>query len=438
MRYNRIDPVMEPHFCCRAVDMMQTLQELYESLLREALSGQNQAGGVNSWPEGEIDLHHLDCLLHPDEHPPVWRLAACTCSADTREQCCRVCPFDALATDEQGNAAVNAERCTGCGTCVEFCPANVLAGRLDVLPVLELLRTSKDPVYAMIAPAFISQFSEQVTPGKLRSAFKHVGFAGMIEVALLADILTLKEAFEFDRYIQTEDDFVLTSCCCPIWIGMIRKNYSRLASHIPPSVSPMVACGRAIKQLYPTARTVFIGPCIAKKAEAREPDVKDAVDQVLTFQEIRDIFEAAHIDPADCEEDLRDHSSAAGRKYARIRGVSEAVQATLNRIRPGRPIPLKAGQGDGIPSCKILLAQISQGNLNANYIEGMGCVGGCVGGPKALIDKDAGMKAVDRYCREAVYATPIDNPYVIELLRRLGFETAEDLLTGDNLFIRRF
>jgi iron only hydrogenase large subunit-like protein len=429
----------------KKVVRMQTFRELYQKLLRQA-AAREQPGDIKEQAEvasvkkdlPDFDPHHLDCLLNPDQHPPVWRLGLCTCPDGTRAECYKICPFDALQHDGQGNAQVDQETCTGCGACIEFCPQKILAGRIDVMPVLEMLRKGDAPVYALIAPAFISQFSDQVTPGKLRSAFKRIGFAGMIEVALFADILTLKEAFEFDRYILKEDDFLLTSCCCPIWIGMIRKSYHQLISHIPPSVSPMIACGRAIRKLVPGAKTVFIGPCIAKKAEAREPDIRDAIDHVLTFQEIWDIFQAASINPADYEEDLRDHSSAAGRKYARTSGVSEAVQAALNRIRPGRPIPLQAMQGDGVPSCKVLLGQITGGGRSANYIEGMGCIGGCVGGPKSLIDKETGKRSVDRYSHEARYETPIDNPYVVELLHRLGFDTAEELLEGDNLFIRRF
>ena len=186
-----------------------------------------------------------------------------------------------------------------------------------------------------------------VTAGKLRTAFKLAGFYGMIEVALFADILTLKEALEFDRSIHTDKDYMLTSCCCPIWVVMIKKIYHELIPHMPPSVSPMVACGRAIKRIHPEAVTVFIGPCVAKKAEAREADISDAVDYVLTFQEISDVFQKMSIDPSALPEDMRDHSSRGGRIYARTGGVSEAVQDTLNRLKPERNIKLKAIQADG-------------------------------------------------------------------------------------------
>ena len=186
-----------------------------------------------------------------------------------------------------------------------------LTASRDILPALKAVRDKEKLAYALVAPAFLGQFSEDVTPGKLRNAFKALGFDGMVEVALFADILTLKEALEFDKNILHDGDYQLTSCCCPVWIAMIRKIYRDLMPHVPGAVSPMIACGRVIKKLHPEAVTVFIGPCIAKKSEAREPDLAGAVDYVLTFQEIRDVFEAADIDPCVLPESEKDHSSRA-------------------------------------------------------------------------------------------------------------------------------
>jgi iron only hydrogenase large subunit-like protein len=408
---------------------MIPFEELYKQKARAALCGNEE----DILGKDEFKPHHLDCLLNPQKYAPVIRVEDCGCGAD---ECIKVCHFDAIRKDEKGNAVVLKEECTGCGACIDACrQKNLIAGK-DVLPVLELLQKNDAPVYAMIAPAFISQFSPDTSPGHLRSAFKKLGFAGMIEVALFADILTLKEALEFDNAIQEDSDFILTSCCCPIWIGMIRKVYALLAGHIPPSVSPMIACGRSIKKLYPEAKTVFIGPCLAKKAEAREADIAGAADHVLTFEEIRDVFEIAGIDPEKCPEDLRDHSSLSGRIYARTGGVSRAVRDTLSRLVPDREIPLRALQADGVPALKALLNDVKDGNVAANFIEGMGCVGGCVGGPRVLIPREEGEKQVEAYGEAATYKTPADNPYVIELLARLGFGTIESLTQGDHMFTR--
>ncbi len=296
---------------------------------------------------------------------------------------------------------------------------------------------SKQLAFAMIAPAFLGQFSENVTPGKLRNAFKALGFSGMVEVALFADILTLKEAVEFDRHIQSDNDFLLTSCCCPIWISMLRKMHPELMSHVPASVSPMVACGRVIKKIHPDAVTVFVGPCIAKKTEAKEPDISDAVDYVLTFQEMQDIFNKANIRPEDYPESHKDHSSRAGRIYAHTGGVSEAVQKTVEQLNPHRKISIKPRQADGVPACRAMIEEIKSGHLLGNFYEGMGCVGGCVGGPKAILDKKLGRKNVEVYGDAATYATPLENPYVKELLHRIGIHSTDELIQS-TLFTRHF
>lgn len=133
-----------------------------------------------------------------------------------------------------------------------------------------MLKNKEVPVYATVAPAIVGQFGEKVSMGKLRTALKLMGFKDMIEVALFADILTIREAFEFNHLVKNEEDFFLTSCCCPIWFNMIKKSYPDIYGHLSPSVSPMIASGRILKKLYKNAKVVFIGPCIAKKPRAKK------------------------------------------------------------------------------------------------------------------------------------------------------------------------
>lgn len=412
---------------------MNSFLTLYKRMMQDAVNNkQGNTGDIEN-----VNRHHLDCLLNPRSYPPVVRLGECSCGGEQESDCSKVCFFNAISKDEQGNVVISTENCVGCEECINKCKHNNLTQIKEVVPIFELINEGHK-VFAMIAPVYVSQFKKDVSPGKLRSAFKALGFSGMIEVALFADILTLKEALEFDRAIKHDDDYLLTSCCCPMWIAMIKRVYTTLVPHLPPSVSPMAACGKAIKALYPDAKTVFIGPCLAKKAEAREKDIAGAVDYVLTFEETRDIFEAADIDPAELDEDLRDHSSGAGRVYARTGGVSEAVKNTLDRLRPDRDIKLRSSQADGVPACKALLKEILAGEIKANFIEGMGCKGGCIGGPRVLIDKDEALPVVNEYAKEAQFVTPVDNPFVLELLQRLGFDTIDSLLEGENMFTRDF
>ncbi len=412
---------------------MKTFEELYYEVLIRTLK-EKDTGFLEKLEL--YDTHQLDCLLHPEKHPVIWQSGDCCCGDDPH--CVKVCPFHAIHPGEAGKLIIDEEQCAGCSICIQECRAKRLSGSKDVIAALQAIRSHKGLVYALVAPAFLGQFSSEVTPGKLRSALKQAGFDGMIEVALFADILTLKEALEFDKNIVTEKDYQLTSCCCPMWIAMIRKIYKDLMPHVPPAVSPMIASGRAIKVLHPDALTIFIGPCLAKKAEAREKDIADAVDFVLTFQEVQDIFQVMDIDPARMEESEKDHSSRSGRIYAHTGGVSEAVSDTLHRINPNRKITIHTQKADGVPACKAMINDLLSGNTTANFFEGMGCVGGCVGGPRVLIPHEIGRAHVEKYGDEAPYKTPIDNPYVIELLHRLGLDTIESLLEKSDIFTRNF
>lgn len=415
---------------------MTAFSELYKKLVSETIYGSEIDKPEKSNME-HYNNNQLDCLLRPEKHPLVWNIGDCNCSPEQQGTCQKSCPFDAILPDREGGIKIS-EQCAGCSYCIDHCPAQKLTASRDIIPTLKAIRNNSGLSYALVAPAFLGQFNKEVTPGKLRTALKQTGFDGMVEVSLFADILTLKESLEFNRSINKETDYQLTSCCCPIWIAMIRKIYNDLMPHVPGSVSPMIASGRTIKHLHPDAVTVFIGPCIAKKAEAKESDLVGAIDYVLTFQEVRDIFEAMDIDPLKMEESDKDHSSRAGRIYARTGGVSEAVKSAVIRLNPKQPFPVRAQQADGVPACKAMINEIIAGNTNANFYEGMGCIGGCVGGPKSIIDRSQGRDNVNEYGDSATYKTPIDNPYVIELLHYLGFDTVESLLEESEIFTRYF
>ena len=409
---------------------MKTFEELYRDLLERKVSLEEPL------PDG-YDPYHLDCLLHPEKYAPVLPVSTCEQCAYDRA-CQNSCIFDAIERDASGKLWINPSLCVGCEACIEACKDHHIVAGKDVLPAMKAVREAKGPVYMMIAPAFLGQFGEDVTPGKLRTAFKALGFTGMVEVALFADILTLKEALEFDSHVKQKGDYQLTSCCCPVWIAMIRKSYHELMPHVPGAVSPMIACGRMIKRIHPDALTVFAGPCLAKKKEAKEPDIDDAVDYVLTFQEVRDIFEVADIHPAELTDEWKEHASKAGRLYARTGGVSQAVSEMAEQLQPDRKIQVCSEQANGTRECMEMIQRIKENQTEANFFEGMGCIGGCVGGPKAIVEKEESRKRVDIYSDDASFQTPLENPYVLKILEELGFETVEELLEEDSLLTRDF
>ena len=161
------------------------------------------------------------------------------------------------------------------------------------------------------------------------------------------------------------------------------------------------------------------------------------MDYVLTFQEIKDIFEAADIRPEDLKDAEKEHESKAGRLYARTGGVSQAVSEMVEQLRPERSIHVRSEQADGPKACMEMITRIKEGRTDANFFEGMGCVGGCVGGPKAILSADEGRENVDAYGDCAKYRTPLENPYVRRVLEELGLNTVEELLR-DDLLTRNF
>ena len=162
------------------------------------------------------------------------------------------------------------------------------------------------------------------------------------------------------------------------------------------------------------------------------------MDFVLTFQEVESFFEAMNIKPEELTPDEREHSSKAGRIYARTSGVSEAVRATVEQLNPGKKVKVRAKQADGVLACKELIEKIQNGETDGNFFEGMACSGGCVGGPRVMVPKEEGRENVNRYGEEAVYKTPLENPFVKELLERLGFTDVMDFLENSELLTRHF
>ena len=358
--------------------------------------------------------------------------AACEHCDSSPRNCEAACPLGAIGKDEYGKIQIDRSRCLDDGHCVQACSFGALAEKSQFVPLIQLLRQKTNPVYVSLAPAFVGQFGPNVTPGKLRSALLQLGFAEVVETALYADLITIKEAFEFDDHVKTATDFMITSCCCPVWIKLIENRFPALLTHISPSVSPMVASARVIKTLIPGAKVVFIGPCIAKKSEAMLPDLKGAVDFVLTFQELAAIFAAAGVVLAKQPDEEYSQASWSGRIYARTGGVSEAVEVTLRKLVPRRAQGLIPAKADGIPDCQKLLEQIQNSQLSANFLEGMACKGGCVGGPGRIIPPEQSTPQVNEYGSQASSQTPVENPQVYSILAQLGHEQSIPPLTGES------
>ena len=174
----------------------------------------------------------------------------------------------------------------------------------------------------------------------------------------------------------------------------------------------MAALAKYIKKTDATAKVIFIGPCTAKKAEAQQDSVKPYVDAVMTFEELQALYDSKDIDITTLGEDVLDNASYFGRIFARSGGLSDAVAQGLKE--QNIEFDLKAIPCDGIEACKIALLKKQKNVLDANFIEGMACIGGCIGGAGCLTHGEKNKAQVDVYGREAMEKTITDAISVIK------------------------
>ena len=322
--------------------------------------------------------------------------------------CAASCGMDAIVSDEQGRAVINQDKCVACGQCLVSCPFGAIADKGQIFQVIQsILKGEK--VIAIMAPAFIGQFSGQVSPGKLVTAMKELGFHRVVEVAIGADLCTIEEAKDFLEKVPAEQDYMATSCC-PAWHSMIEKLYPGEMGKISMTLTPMVFTARMMKKDYPGCKVVFVGPCSAKKLEAIRADIRSDVDFVLTFEELQGMFEAKNIDFATiAEADVLNEGTGAGRGFAVSGGVAKAVTDLVHEKYPDMEI--QTARAEGLRDCRKLMALAKAGKYKGYLLEGMGCPGGCVAGPGTILAVDKAAKMVEKYSSDAKTASPMESPY---------------------------
>ena len=358
-------------------------------------------------PRGAISFdekHHAH--IDPDKCVNCGKCASvCPYSAIQNHvrPCERACKVKAISHTENHYACIDASKCTACGACVYQCPFGAIQDKSFLLNALKLIRESDHNrnyrVYAVVAPSISSQFVH-VKVGQVITALKELGFCSVIEAALGADMVAYKEAREL-----AEKGF-LTSSCCPAFVTFIEKSFPKLKEHISHNYSPMAELGRFIKRTDPTAKVIFIGPCTAKKAEAQRENVREHVDCVLTFEELQAWIDSRDLDLASLSEGVLDNASFFGRIFARSGGLSEAVNQALKEQEIDFTVnPLVC---DGIEECRVALLKKQRNLLKENFIEGMACQGGCIGGAGCLTHGPKDKSEVDKYGHEALEKTIAD------------------------------
>lgn len=320
--------------------------------------------------------------------------------------CNDACETKAITTNG-GKVTVDFNSCLVCGLCIAACPEGAITDKTEIAQTINMIKQG-NRVYAILAPAFSGQFGEDVSEEKVKSALLLLGFYDVIEVALGADMITVKEAREYIKRMSRGDKFMITSCCCPPFIRLTKTYKPKISGLVSDSVSPMIATARFIKAEDNDAKVVFIGPCIAKKSEAKLPELKDAVDTVLTFEELNAIFDGYGIDISKININSKvEDASHDGRIYAHTGGVSEAIMKTIRSIRPDMNVI--STKGNGIKECKVILDTVEKDDAKYNFVEGMACVGGCVGGPGKLINPQIGTKMVNEFASKSDVKEAIKN-----------------------------
>uniref|UniRef100_UPI00405613D8 4Fe-4S dicluster domain-containing protein n=1 Tax=Agathobacter sp. TaxID=2021311 RepID=UPI00405613D8 len=313
--------------------------------------------------------------------------------AHLKRPCKFACPVDAITYDEYGISVIDRSKCISCGKCIHRCPFGAIGSKTFIVDVINALKSNKK-VYAMAAPATEGQFGEDITMASWKKAMSELGFDDFYDVSLGADMTAAYEAEEWAEAYH--DGKKKVTSCCPAFVNMVRLHYPQLADCVSTTVSPMCAVSRLIKARDPEAVTVFIGPCIAKKSEVADQQIEGNADYVLTYSEIRAIMRAKGVtlEPVENDEQI---GSVYGKRFANSGGVTAAVLQSLKESE--NEIDAKVYVANGAAECKKALLLLKAAKLPQDFIEGMICDGGCVGGPSAFKDQFVSKKS-----REAMLA----------------------------------
>lgn len=342
-------------------------------------------------------------------------------------QCAKVCPYSAIVSrrrpcensckvkaismNENKAASISNEKCISCGACVYQCPFGAIIDKSFILDVIDMLKRSKNnteyKMYAVVAPSISSQFT-YAKLGQVVTGIKELGFFNVVEAALGADMVAYKEAEELKK------KGFLTSSCCPAFVDYIKKQFPDLAEHISENLSPAATIAKYIKTTSSPCKVVFIGPCTAKKMEFQKPEVRPYIDSVITFEELQALFDAKKVDIENLKESVLDNASYFGRIFARSGGLTDAVSEAIKE-QGETDFVFNPIACDGIEACRAALLKAARGALPNNFIEGMACVDGCIGGAGCLTHGEKNKREVDAYGKEAMEKSITDAISVLNI-----------------------
>ena len=296
-------------------------------------------------------------------------------------KCIRHCPVKAIRFS--GNQAhIIDDECILCGQCFVVCPQDAKQ-IVDETEKVKVFIQSGEPVFVSIAPSFIANY-DGAGINAMRKALKKMGFFDVEETAIGATIVKN----EYERILEEEDrDVVISSCCHSINL-LIQKHFPACLQYLADVMSPMQAHCADIKKRYPNAKTVFVGPCVAKKDEADHYD--GIVDAVLTFEELTTWMKEEKIE-LEIEDEYNENSRA------RFFPTTGGVLKTMTENSKYTYVAI-----DGVENCMAVLKDIEKGKIHKCFIEMSSCIGSCVGGP--VIEKYQHDSNIKDYLEVAAYA----------------------------------
>ncbi len=328
-----------------------------------------------------------------------------TAIVNRKRPCENACKVKAIQMGGDKAAQIDDSKCISCGACVYQCPFGAIVDKSYILQVIDLIKksenNSKYKVYAVVAPSIAGQFT-YAKLGQVITAMETLGFYHVVEAALGADMVAFHEAKEL-----TEQSEFMTSSCCPAFVNYVEKFFPDLLPHVSSQLSPMAAIAQYMKEKEPDCKIVFVGPCTAKKMEFQKETVSPYIDSVITFEELQALFDSKDIDLTELSEGVLDNASYYGRIFARSGGLTDAVRQALKE-QGLEEFSFNPVACDGIEACRIALLKAQKGVLPNNFIEGMACLGGCIGGAGCLTHEEKNKKDVDKYGEEAMEKTMTD------------------------------
>ncbi|NCC17545.1 MAG: 4Fe-4S dicluster domain-containing protein [Bacteroidia bacterium] len=341
-------------------------------------------------------------------------------------KCVKNCPVKAIKL-EDNSASVIPELCIYCGKCTQVCPANAKKVRDDLPVVRQALK--KEKIIVSLAPSYLSEY-ENVETNKVIAAFKEAGFYGVSETALGAE----KVALETKNWIDKQENGVYISSCCPSAVLLINKYYSEHSSAVAPILSPMVAHAKFLKEIYPEAKVLFVGPCIAKKEEVTQ--YAEYIDYVLSFKDIKAFFEDIGIffefmKPT--EDDVFIPIRANKGNLYPIDGgmltcMIDSINSDVDRINhnSNKKESIRYMTFSGVKNLKEIMRDFDSMKTNGKtFIEVMTCDGGCIKGPETISKKSSASKRLNVLDKVSVEPR---NEEMLSKLNELDISTKYDFI----------